>query len=89
MLGVVYDNPVESEEPPLEAVYQSKTAPEVAVADKVTVPGPILDPPEVVTTDGTALTTAVPEATFCVVAPVDAIAIFPPAPFAAVIANLT
>ena len=83
------DNPVESEEPPLEAAYQSNTAPEVTVADNVTVPVPTLDPPAVVTTDGTALTTAVPDATFCVVAPVDASAILPPAPFAAVIAKRT
>ena len=84
ILGVVKERPVPSEEPPLDAANQSKTAPEVTVAESVTVPVPTFEPAVVVTTEGTAFTTAVPDATFCVVAPLDAIAIFPPDPLAAV-----
>ena len=55
MLGVTKDNvpvPLVKTDPPVDAAYQSKVAPDEAVPVKVTVPVPNLDPPVVETTVG-------------------------------------
>ena len=69
--------PLVNGDPPVDAAYQSKVAPEDAVPDKVTVPVPNLDPSVTEATVGYALTVADPVATFSVVAGDETTVTFP------------
>ena len=66
MLGVVYVvDPLDSNVPPVDALYQSIVSPAPAVADKVTLPIPQFDAPVpvgVVGNEFTVATTAVRDA---------------------------
>lgn len=74
MLGVVklrVPVPPESTEPPVEAAYQSKVAPEDAVPERLTVPVPERAPSVVAVTVGKSLTVEIPVETFTALAPVE------------------
>ncbi len=91
MLGVTKDKvpvPFVKTDPPVDAAYQSKVAPDEAVPDKVTVPVPVREPSVIDVTVGRAFTVADPVATFWVVAGDDTAVTFPPFPFVALAVNL-
>ncbi len=69
MLGVVYDVPVPSDVPPVDAAYQLMV-PALAVAPKVTVPLPHTEPGVVPDIVGIAFTVATTAVLLAVVHPV-------------------